>query len=65
MHVELQEKKRRLTALKRQDRLRVIRQKADKAREQLRRMDEYLVAVEANTGAQPEDVAAPQPERQW
>lgn len=51
LHVELHEKKRCLDALERQGKLRAIRQKANEAREQLQRLDEYLTTVEAGVDA--------------
>lgn len=51
LHVELQEKKRCIDALERQGSLRDIRQKANEAREQLQRLDEYLTVMEAGVDA--------------
>ena len=61
MHEELQEKRRRVEAQQRQACLQVIRQKADEAREQLRRMDEYLAMIEANPNYLPEQHNLPPP----
>jgi hypothetical protein len=65
LHVELQEKKRCIDALERQGSLRDIRQKANEAREQLQRLDEYLTVMEAGVDAQAEPTAMPQHEHQW
>jgi len=54
MHEELQEKRRSVEAHQRQACLQVIRQKADKAREQLRQMDAYLASIEADPNYLPE-----------
>ena len=61
MHEELQEKRHRVEAHQRQARLQVIRQKADEAREQLRQMDEYLAAIQANPNYLPEKYDLPPP----
>ena len=61
MHEELQEKRRRVEAHQRQARLQVIRQKADEAREQLRRMDEYLATIEVDPNYLPERHNLPPP----
>jgi hypothetical protein len=44
MHEEIQEKRRQVEAHQRQACPQVIRQKEDEAREQLKRMDEYVAA---------------------
>jgi len=53
MHEEIQEKRCRVEAHERLARLCVIRQKADEAREELRRMDEYLAALKADPNESP------------
>ena len=53
MHEEIQEKRRRVKAHERLARLCVIRQKADEAREELRRMDDYLASLKADPNESP------------